>query len=120
MLVINQQASSGGVFPSDELLDTYLTKAEVKLNHYTFGRIRKLDVMSEELYDIHLLIEAAKLAIAEHMYRYDQSGGTVVSERIGDQSVSYQETAKTVEDDYYRIATEYLSSTDLMYRGWGD
>ncbi|MGL4972627.1 MAG: hypothetical protein ACRC6H_05745 [Culicoidibacterales bacterium] len=120
MLVINQQASSGGIFPSDELLDTYLTKAEVKLNHYTFGRIKKLDMFDQRLVDIYDAIEAAKLAIAEHMYRYEQSGGTVVSERIGDQSVSYQQTVRTIEDEYYRIATEYLSGTDLMYRGWGD
>ena len=119
LIMQNQQAANTGGIPP-ELLDSYFERAETKLNHYTFGRIRKLDVSSQELEELAFLIEQTILRIAQRMYQFDIDGGIRASETVGELSVSYHQQNQSVEADYYQIASESLATTDLLYRGWGD
>ena len=109
----------GNLIGADEF-DGYIVKASAFLDGITFGRITEV---TED-------ISAAACAVAEQMYLvqtlYDSTGGgSVTSEKTGDESKSY-DTSHVIEPDsreaykkYRAIAEMYIKDKRLLERWCG-
>jgi hypothetical protein len=86
-------------------------RASSIIDQITFGRAAEVedeDVLSK--------LSMATCAIADEIYKLEESGGLVTSERIGNISLNYL-TNKSAKALLSEVAKQYLWDTDLMYRG---
>jgi hypothetical protein len=95
----------------------YARSASRIMNSLTFGRIDKLNDLTED-------IKMCCCEIAERCYTNEKerkAAGGKTSEKNGTYSVTYSD--KTISDseisasDAYRIMNKWLSETGLLYRG---
>lgn len=86
-------------------------KAEAFLNRITFGRVKRLPEIPNEVKD-------AICAMAEYNFREDKKTPGVRSENIDGYSVSYGDSTETSRNaELYSVAKNYLSDTGLLHRG---
>lgn len=88
-------------------------KAEAFLHRITFGRVKRLPEIPNEVKD-------AICAMAEYNFRADKKTPGVKSENIDGYSVSYGESTDTETSrntELYGVAKNYLSDTGLLHRG---
>lgn len=86
-------------------------KAEAFLHRITFGRVKRLPEIPNEVKD-------AICAMAEHNFREDKKTPGVKSENIDGYSVSYGDSTETSRNnELYSVAKNYLSDTGLLCRG---
>jgi len=95
----------------------YARSASRIMNSLTFGRIDKLNDLTDD-------IKMCCCEIAECCYTSEKerkAAGGKTSERIGTYSATFSEKALTDTDvsasDAYRIMNKWLSETGLLYRG---
>ena len=97
----------GTVVPSDSY-NRWATRASKYLNQVTFNRI------TDAIEDVQM----AACEIAEILYKAESTDGKdVVSESVGNQSISYTANSKTIEQGCYSVVKLYLSQTGLLDRG---
>ena len=111
----------GGLIGADEF-DGYVVKASAFLDRITFGRLTVENVTDD--------VRAAACAVAEQMCRvqtlYDSTGGgSVASEKTGDQSVSYHSgsvvspASSAAKRSYSAAAEMYIKDKRLLERWCG-
>lgn len=89
---------------------TLAKKASVYIDYVTFNRLRKKTVVPDEVKD-------ACCALAELLYHTEATDGkSIASETVGKHSVSYVEQ-ESVQQRMYRLTSQYLAHTGLMYCG---
>jgi len=95
----------------------YARSASKIMNSLTFGRIDKLNDLTED-------IKMCCCEIAERCYTNEKerkAAGGKTSEKNGTYSVTYSDKAISDSDissaDAYRIMNKWLSETGLLYRG---
>lgn len=95
----------------------YARNASKIMSSLTFGRIDKLNDLTED-------IQMCCCEIAEHCYTNEKErkeAGGKTSEKNGTYSVSYSDKALSDTEistsDAYRIMNKWLSETGLLYRG---
>lgn len=86
-------------------------KAEAFLHRITFGRVKRLPEIPNEVKD-------AICAMAEYNFREDKKTPGVRTENIDGYSVSYGDSTETSRSaELYSVAKNYLSDTGLLHRG---
>lgn len=86
-------------------------KAEAFLHRITFGRVKRLPEIPNEVKD-------AICAMAEYNFRSDKKTPGVKSENIDGYSVAYGDSTETSRNaELYGVAKNYLSGTGLLNRG---
>lgn len=95
----------------------YARSASKIMNSLTFGRIDKLNVLTDD-------IKMCCCEIAERCYTNEKehkASGGKTSEKIGTYSATFSDKALSDTDisaaDAYRIINKWLSETGLLYRG---
>ncbi|MBQ1414108.1 MAG: hypothetical protein IIY93_13090 [Clostridia bacterium] len=111
----------GGLIGADDF-DGYIVKASAFLDGITFGRLTVENITDD--------VRAAACAVAEEMFRvrtlYDSTGGgSVASEKTGDQSVSYHSgsvvspASSAAKRSYSAAAEMYIKDKRLLERWCG-
>lgn len=97
--------------------DYYARSASRVMNSRTFGRIDKLEALTDD-------IRMCCCEMAEHCFTNEKerkAAGGKTSEKNGTYSVTYSDKVQSQEDissaDACRIMNKWLSETGLLYRG---
>jgi hypothetical protein len=100
--------------------DRLALRASALIDQMTFARAASI-VAADEDDDTIDKIKMATCAVAEEIQAIsEQGGGAVMSERVGNVSVTYADTSRKSMSDaarYADAARVYLAPTDLLYRG---
>lgn len=107
-----------GSIVSADNFDYFAERASDFLDLITFNRLKNKDY-SEYM----KVIQNCCCALAEIIYRYEQSGNSdgIASETIGSYSVKYaEESEKKHSAKMISTARQYLAHTGLMYRGFDE
>ncbi len=90
----------------------YEAKAENKIDYYTFGRLKNMEDIPED-------VKRCICDITEKIYEYDNMTKGVTSEKVGDYSVTYENKAvqkSNLDADIKECIMQYLHSTGLLSR----
>lgn len=88
-------------------------KASGVVRKYTFGNIN-------ENMDIPEAVQMCVCEVAELLYKQENTGRGLTSERVGEYSVTYKaQTAPEREVEQYLTVNNWLANTGLMYCGVG-
>ncbi len=107
-----QQTFSGKTITEEEFSRLEF-QAEAFLDRITFGRVKGLPEIPEA-------VKMAICAMAEYSCQEGKKTPGVRSENIDGYSVSYGDTGssgKSRSEELYQIASNYLMSTGLLFRG---
>ena len=86
-------------------------KAEAFLHRITFGRVKRLPEIPNEVKD-------AICAIAEYNFQEGKKKPGIKSENIDGYSVSFGDSTEASRNtELYGVAKNYLSNTGLLHRG---
>jgi len=97
-LSYSEYLNLGGVL-EETPFSIYEYRAEKKIDLYTFNRFRKINEYPTEL----------KMCVYSLIPLYEDNSSNILSERIGDYSITKKE-AKQVENDVKNIIKDYLSN----------
>ncbi|WP_252247441.1 hypothetical protein [Clostridium sp. ZBS4] len=106
-----KESFGGNTIPEGSFLKFNL-KASAYINKITFGRVKKLEEIPEE-------VKFAVCSTMEVMKKIEDDGGVISSETEGDHSVSYVDGISTMSEEkkIYETARLFLADTGLLYKG---
>jgi hypothetical protein len=94
--------------------DLYARKATQIIKRYTFNRVAENSIPDD--------VKMCCCELAETIYKHEKTedNGNIASEKVGEYSVSYVDKEKAeqmFEGKCYKIITQWLAMTGLLYRG---
>lgn len=105
-----KESYGGNNVPQGSFLK-FAIKASAYIDKITFGRVKKLEEIPEE-------VKFATCAVIDFDKKIEDDGGIISSESEGNHSVTYVSTGNETEDKKrYKEAALFLSNTGLLYRG---